>query len=247
MTTSTLPRPTTTTEPFSRRRAARIAGIGYVLIFVLAIFANFFVRNGLVDVDDPAATVANISESMTLFRFGIVAFLAVFVLDVVIAWALHIVFRDVDRDVSLLSAWMRLVYTVMLGAALVFLLQITQLVGNADVASAFGSDQIAAQTSMALDSFNFAWLIGLAAFGIHLLLMGYLAVRSGFVPKALGYILMVAGAAYVVDTVANITLANYSDHASLFLAVVAIPSIISEGWFGLWLLLRGGRASETAA
>ena len=54
----------------SPRRAAIIAGIGYAAIFVLAIFANFFVREGLVVAGDAAATFANIAESETLFRAG---------------------------------------------------------------------------------------------------------------------------------------------------------------------------------
>ena len=40
----------------SRRTAARIAGISYVALFALAIFANFFVREGLVVGGDAAAT-----------------------------------------------------------------------------------------------------------------------------------------------------------------------------------------------
>ncbi len=225
------------TEPYSPRRAARIAGIGYVAIFVLAIFANFVVREGLVDQTDPAATVANIAGSLGLFRMGIVAFLAVFVLDVVIAWALHVVFRAHGRDLSLLTAWMRLVYTVLLGVALVFMFQVSQLVGNADYAAVLGAEQLNAQVMLALESFNATWLVGLAAFGIHLVLLGRLVIRSGLVSKVLGYVLMAAGAAYVLDTVANLTLSSYSDFAPVFLAVVALPSMIGEGWLGLWLLL----------
>ncbi len=74
-----------TTSP---RTASLIAGIGYLIIFVLAIFANFFVREGLIDPDNAAATFANIADSELLFRAGIVGFLAIFIVDIVIAWAL---------------------------------------------------------------------------------------------------------------------------------------------------------------
>jgi magnesium-transporting ATPase (P-type) len=221
----------------SRRRAARMAGIGYVLIFVLAIFANFYVREGLVEPDNAAATVANITESMGLFRLGMVAFLAIFVLDVVIAWALHIVFRDANRDLSLVTAWFRLVYTVFLGVALVFLFQVLQFLSGADYVSALGSDQVNAQVMIALDSFNATWLVGLAAFGLHLVLLGVLIIRSGLASRWMAYLLMAAGGAYVLDTVANVTLANYADLAPAFLVMVALPSVIGEGWLGLWLLL----------
>jgi hypothetical protein len=231
--------PSTTTV--SPRTAALIAGAGYVAIFILAIFANFYVRTGLIQTDDPAATIQNIADSQSLFRLGIVSFLAVFILDVVIAWALYVLFRAVNRDVSLLSAWFRLVYTVMLGVSLVFFFVAAQMVAGGGYLSAVGPDQSAIPVMLLLDAFNYAWLIGLACFGIHLLLMGYLVIVSGAAPKALGILLGIAGAAYVIDTVANALLSNYADHASLFLMIVAIPSIVGELAFTVWLLLRAGK------
>jgi hypothetical protein len=226
------------------RVAARIAGISYVAIFVLAIFGNFVVREGMVDPDSPAATVANITDSMGVFRLGMIAFLVIFLLDIAVSWALHIIFREVDHDVSLGAAWFRLVYTTLLGAALVFFFQALQLVGDANVASAFTADQVNAQTMVAVDSFNNVWLVGLAAFGVHLVIIGYLLIRSGYVSKVLGYLLIAAGVAYLLDTVAHTLLANYRDYESIFLAMVAIPSMIGEGWLGLWLLL-GKRFSSS--
>jgi hypothetical protein len=225
----------------STRRAAQIAGVSYVLLFALGIFANFFVREALIVTDDANTTAANIIESEGLFRLGMVGFMAIFVLDVVVSWALYLVFRNANRDVSLLTAWFRLIYTVFLGAALVFFFQALQLLGGAEFLTAFDSGQLNAQALVALDSFNSAWLIGLVSFGIHLMLLGYLVLTSRYAPRALGYLLVVAGAAYVTDTVAHSLLGNYSDYETLFTTIVAVPSIIGEGWFGLWLLLRAGK------
>ena len=75
MTTESLTRtPTPVAVPAapttSPRRAARIAGVAYLLIFGLAIVANFGVRNRLVVDGDAAATTANIAENLGLFRLG---------------------------------------------------------------------------------------------------------------------------------------------------------------------------------
>jgi hypothetical protein len=78
-------------------------------------------------------------------------------------------------------------------------------------------------------------------FGIHLLLLGYMIVKSGLVNRALGYILMMAGAAYAIDTLAHALLGNYDDYATVFVLIVAIPSVIGEFALGLWLLLRAGK------
>lgn len=238
---TTLPAPVSGDVGIHPRLAGRLAGIGYVLIFGLAIFANFVVREQMVVAGDAEATVANIVDSEGLFRLGLVSFLLIFALDVVISWALHVVFRSHHHDLSLLAAWSRLVYTVFLGVAAVFFFQALQLVSGAGFLQPLEKASIDAQALVAVDTFNAAWLIGLLVFGLHLGLLGFLIVRWNAAPAALGWLLMVAGTAYVVDTVANALLADYQDHAGLFLAAVAVPSIVGEGWFGLWLLLRAGR------
>ncbi|MGA7226855.1 MAG: DUF4386 domain-containing protein [Acidimicrobiia bacterium] len=221
---------------FPRRRAARIAGISYLAMFLLAIFANFVVREGLIEPGNAAGTVANVRESMGLFRLGVAAFLAIFVLDVVIAWALHVVFRDVNRDVSLVTAWFRLIYAALLGVALVSMFQVLQILGGESLGF-LTSTQVNTQTMIELASFESTWLIGLVAFGIHLALLGVLIVRSALVTKALGYVLILAGLAYVLDTLAHGMLADYEAVAGVFLLAVAVPSMIGEGWLGLWLLV----------
>lgn len=229
------------------RRAAIIAGIGYVALFVLAIFANFFVREGLVVADDAVATFENIAESELLFRAGIAAFLLIFLLDVVVAWALHIVFRTVDRMASLLAAWFRIVYTVFLGVASVFLFGAVQLVGDASVVDGLGAQQLATPVALLMDAFNYTWLIGLAAFGIHLIILGAMVVGSRIASRILGFALIIAGSAYMVDTFAHALLSNYADYADAFLAMVAIPAIIAELAFTAWLLLRAGKAGSMGA
>lgn len=229
-------RPDETAPTFPRRRAARIAGVSYLAMFGLALFANFVVREGLVDPESAATTVANISGSMGLFRLGLVSFLVIFILDVVIAWALHVVFRRVNRDMSLVSAWFRLVYTALLGVALVSMFQVLEILGG-DSLDFLTTDQVNIETMTALASFESTWLVGLVAFGIHLVLLGVLILRSGIVSRVLGYVLIAAGAAYVLDTTAQSLLSTYDSVAPIFLVVVAVPSMIGEGWLAVWLLL----------
>lgn len=235
---------TTTINETTQRQAARVAGLGYLAIFFLAIFANFVVIEGLVDQADAALTLANISESAALARFGIAAFLVVFVLDVAVAWALYIVFKQVNRDVSLLTAWFRLVYTVLLGVALVFFFLALQLVNGSEHPASFSADQLGAQSLLLFDAFNFTWLVGLVAFGIHLAMLGYLILTSGLAPRVIGVLLAAAGAAYMIDTFAHTLMASYADYANLFLAMVAAPSIIGEMALAVWLLARAGKNRE---
>ena len=94
---------------------------------------------------------------------------------------------------------------------------------------------------LALDAFNYTWLIGLASFGIHLILIGYLVLSSRIAPKALGIVLSVAGAAYVIDTLAYSLLPNDAELETALLVMVALPAVIGELAFAIWLLMRGGK------
>jgi hypothetical protein len=228
------------------RRAALIAGWGYLAIFLLALFANFVGREQLIEPGDAGRTIANIIDSETLYRAGIVSFMIVFVADVVIAWALYAFFRPGDHDLSLLTAWFRLVYTVLLGVALVSSLVVLELV-NGEHLGAFGQAGLESQVGLNLGAFDYAWLIGLACFGVHLILLGALMFRMEIAPKIVGVLLMLAGAAYVFDTLANALLPSYEDNEDMFLAIVAVPSVIGEFVFAMWLLLRGGKVSAKHA
>ncbi len=230
----------TTTAP---RTAAGWAAGGYVAIFVLAIFANFLALSPVLQPGDAAGTAAALQQSETSFRLGAVAFLGIFVIDVVVAWALWVLFRPVHRDLSLLSAWFRLTYTVVLGAALGFLYAALWL---AAAPTALGEAHDEA-VLLALQTFDFTWVAGLAAFGAHLVVLGVLLLRARG-PRWIGWLLLAAGAAYVLDTVAHMLLSDYEAAADLFLALVAVPSVIGEMSFAVWLLLvaSGGRAAPVA-
>jgi Domain of unknown function (DUF4386) len=175
----------------------------------LAFFANFFVLDRLREPGDAAATVANIADSEGLFRGGIVAFMAVFVADAVVAWALYIFFRRVSRDLSLLTAWFRLLYTAMFGITLLNLAVVVLLVGGADTAMALGAGQRDAQAMLFLDAYEYGWAIALVCFGVHLVLLGFLVLRTDYAPRIIGILLVVAGLGYLVDSLARFLLLSY--------------------------------------
>jgi hypothetical protein len=232
-----------TANTTASRTAAGWAAGGYLAIFVLAIFANFLALSPILQPGDAAGTAAALQESETSFRLGAVAFVGIFVIDVLVAWALWVLFRPVHRDLSMLAAWFRLTYTVVLGAALGFLYAALWLAGTP---GALGESQDDA-VLLALQTFDFTWVAGLAAFGAHLLVLGVLILKARG-PRWIVWLLLTAGTAYILDTLAHLVLANYEASADLFLAIVALPSVIGEMSFAGWLLLlaTGRRATPTA-
>jgi hypothetical protein len=75
-----------------------------LLMSILAIFANFFVLEGLIIPGDAATTANNIIANELLFRGGISSFIIVLILDVLVAWALYILLKPVNKNLALLAA-----------------------------------------------------------------------------------------------------------------------------------------------
>lgn len=166
----------------SLNKIARIAGAGYLVIFISGIFANFFVLESLVVPGDAYSTAANIMEYEFQFRIGILSFFVMVIFDLLLVWALYILFKPVNKDLSLLAAWLRLVNVVIFGVALYHLFAVLQLVSGAEYLSVFAAGQLQAQVMLLIESFNATWLIGLVFFGIHLFFLGYLIIKSNYIP-----------------------------------------------------------------
>jgi hypothetical protein len=223
-----------------QRRAALIAGLAYVILTVLALFA-IRVLDGSTQPDNPAATVEHIVNSKALFRSGLPAFFIVLIADVVVAWALYVFFQRTSRELSLFAAWFRLVYVAIAGAALLNLLAVLKLVDGAGYAAALEAGQRDVQVMLSLDAYVYGWSIGLVAFGVHLLLLGIVIAKSSYAPRILGILVVAAGVGYVLRHLALVLLPNFEDYQDLSLLLVAVLAVRVEFGLPVWLLWRGGK------
>ena len=228
----------TNTLEISQQRAARIAGVGYLLIIFLAIFAEFFVRTALIIPGDATATARNIIDNEMQYRLGIVSWIVVVICDIFVAWALYLLFKPVNKSLSLITMLFRLIYIAIKGASLIYFMMALQMILGAESYSAIDEAQRFSQALLYLNAHNSGFLIGLVFFGIHCFLLGCLVYQSSFFPKFLGVLLMLACVGYLIDSFANFIMPNYMDYQSMFLLIVAVPAFIGEVLFCLWLLFK---------
>jgi hypothetical protein len=191
-------------------------------------------------VNNPAETVQNIVDHNMLFFSTIFGYLITFVCDVVVAWALYVLLVPVNKFMSLLTAWFRLVYTVMSLVALTHLVTLYKLIDNPDYLTVFGTDMLHAQVRLAHGEFSYGWSVAFFIFSIYLLLLGYLVFKSGYIPKILGVLLVINGLGYLTDTLAPFLFPGLNTG---FLMVTFFGEVI----FMLWLLIRGWRIQVSNA
>ena len=228
------------TSNWSMRTASITAGVGLLLMSVLAGFGNFVALDGLVKEGDAARTAQDILASQGLFRLGIASLVVAVALDVVIAWALYRVFSPVNKGLSMLAAALRLVYSGVFMVAIAQLLGVMRLVSNDGNRALFGADLMNAQAMLGITAFNDIWHAGLFLFGLHLILIGYLAYRSGYVPRLLGALLAIAGLGYVADSLGTVlSQGTWTDISSF--------TFLGEFLLALWLVIRARRIAATAS
>ena len=213
------------------RMAALIAGIGLLIMVVAAPFAELFAFPKLVVAGNAAETTQNILANQNLFTAAIFGYLITFLCDLVVAWALYVLLQPVNQELSLLTAWFRLVYTVIALEALLNLVTILRLLNTENPLTD-------SQVMLSLSAFRTHWYFGLLFFGIHLVLLGYLVLKSNYIPRILGILLMIAGLGYLLSNLkpflfpnVNLDFAEYTFYGELI--------------FMLWLLLRGARIQES--
>ena len=225
----------------SQRKIALVAGISSLVLAAAAMVAEFYARQQLIVPHDATATAQRVIAGQASFRIGIFGFAISLICDLLISWAMYVFMKQTNKQLSLLAAWFRLVYTVIFALAVVELVNGFQVLTDGNLTAVLEQDQVNAFAMQHFQAFDNGWTIGFLFFGLHLVFLGYLAVKSGFVPKVIGVLLFIAGVAYFFSNLAKLILPDYEVYAAIFTSVVAIPSIIGELSLAIWLVVKGGK------
>ena len=212
----------------SLRTAAMVAGVGLLLMAILSPIAYLNIFQSLVKFDDADLTAQNILNSMGAFRTCILLLFTVAILDIVVAWALYIMLVPANKNLSALAAWLRVIY------AGIFIFAISKLYVALQVITADGT-----QAMSFLKAFQSIWDKGLILFGFHLLVLGYLAFKSGYIPKWLGVFLVLASVGYIIDGFGKTLSPDYNLNVAQF-------TFVGEVLLIFWLLWKGFKGFDQA-
>jgi Domain of unknown function (DUF4386) len=221
---------------------ARIAGPLYLLLIVAAAFA-LSVRSSIVEPDAAAATADNIRASATLFRVSFVVDLTANLVYLLTAMALYLLFRHVHGLVA--AAMVTFVAVSVAVGSLNLLSQYTALtIATSDAYTrSFGEAGADALTLLFTDMVSNGNTLNAIWYGPWLVPLGYLVIKSGYFPKALGVLPIIGCFGYLgwllVTFLAPDAAAGIG---SAFLAVAGI----GEGAFVVWLAVKGVRLPAAA-
>jgi hypothetical protein len=226
------------------RRSAQLTGLAYLVLAVSGIVGFVLIRRQLYVPDGAIRTAANLVAHEGLARLGIAADLVTVLAQAVAAVGFFLVFRRVDSVGAALIAAFGLVNCVVVLVATAFSATALQVALR-------GGPTSASEALMLYDLNAATWNAGGLFFGLWLIPMGWLTLRSGSMPRVLGWILVVGGVGYVLSTLVSFL----APGASGLAGVLPLPATVGEVWMVGYLLIRGGpdgprvpggRASEGA-
>jgi hypothetical protein len=226
----------------STKRQAQYAGLLYFISALIAPIGLMYVPGKLFVAGDATATANNIRASEWLLRLGIGSELAGQILAIFIILALYRLFKPVDERLALKM----LVLGCLISCPIMFVNILNEiaasiLVSGADFLSSFTTAQLDTLTYLFMRLHGQGHVVASIFWGLWLFPFGILVIRSGFIPKFLGYLLMIAGVGYVMSSSAILLAPQYKavvTQIAMFMYFGEVPIIF-------WLLIWGAREQKT--
>jgi len=225
----------------SPRRLSRIGGVLYLVIIALGLLGETVVRGGIVVPGNAAATAANLRSMEWLWRLGFAGELVLLICAVTLTWIFYVLLRPVSKELALLATFFNLVSIAIEAAVALYLATALFPLGGAGYLKAFAPEQLYALASLSLRAHDYGFGVALVFFGCTCLILGILIFRSGYLPRAVGVLMQVAGASYLLDSFALILAPGFA--ARIFPAIL-VPAFVGEASLCVWLILRGVNEAE---
>ena len=220
-------RPNSDTSPLFMARAA---GACWLMTILTGIF-GLYVWNSLVKSDDAGVTAVNILASEAFFRSGTASTLISTASYVGATLFAYVLLKPVNKPVSLLAAFFSLIGCAVWAFGCLFELTPFVLLKGAAYLSVFTAEQLQALTLIFLKISGQANYIASVFFGMHCLLVGFLIVKSSFIPRLVGALMIFGGLGWLTYLAPPIV--------NLLSPYIILPGTLGELTLALWLLIKG--------
>lgn len=226
----------------SEKRKARIAGFIYLVVVLTGMFSLGYVPSKIYVADDISLTLKNIAAAEWLYRLGIFAELLCYIAFLFLPLALYQLLRSVHTTYASVMVILVVVCVPISFMNVVNKIALLDLATNETTQHLFTPNEISQQGWILLQKYVFGNRVAQVFWGLWLFPFGYLVVKSGFLPKFIGVLLMVGAVGYVVNVIGHTLIPYYS--SSGFSSIVRIPASLGEIGICLWLIIVGVKQKQ---
>ena len=221
-----------------------ITGVAYALVFGISIIGNGFYLEKVLEKGNWLLTYQNILEYPLTFRIGISSWFVVIICDVIVAWGIYLLFRSTNKELALLTAWMRIIFASIYAIGFLQLFELSTLIHDNDYINSFHQNQLVTQTMLSIKHYDSYVNLSFLFFGLHIGLLAYLILRSKLISRLIGYALIIACIGYLINSFGSFISKDFANNQYLFIVFVAIPAIISELTLTIFLIVKNKEISQ---
>src|SRR6266576_2467549 len=218
----------------SIKRQARFAGLLYLLASIVGALGLIYVPGRLIVPRDATATADRVRASETLLRLGIASELIGFIIFIFVVLALYRLFKGVNEKHALAMAILLLVSIPISLLNVLNDIAALILVSGADFLSVFDKGQLDALAYLFLRLHGQGFVVAQIVWGLWLFPFGILVIRSGFIPRFLGYLLFIAGSGYLASSFTSLILPAYRQLVDQFTMVLTAGELPIIFWLLIW-------------
>lgn len=215
---------------------ARIGGVLYLIIIVVGLFTELFVRNRLIESGDATGTANNIMAFEQLWRIGFTGSIVMLMCAVPLALIMFILLRPVSRDIALLAVFFNLVSITIEAISDLNIFVALFPLGSSDYLKVFEPNNLSVLSYLTLRVHSSGYNVSLVFFGMNCFFWGYLILKSGYFPKILGALLIICAFCYITNSFAWFLAPKF---AAILIPAILIPCFIAEASLCLWLIVKG--------
>jgi len=223
----------TNTSSTIKNKYTMIAGITYVMIIVLSLIPGAIFDLGSILKGKNA--VENMVGQEGLFRVGLAIEFLMFILVMVLSWALYIILKPVNKGVALFGLLFRFSEAVLGCVVIMFYLAILMLLSGADYLQSFQPEQLQALARFFGKLGGVGYYILLFTMGVGAIAYCYLFYISRYIPRALAVWGIITYSTMIAYGFINIIVHNPPSE----LAYAMAPGALFEVTIGLWLTFKG--------
>src|SRR6266446_4733197 len=218
----------------STKKQARLAGLLYLLASIIGSFGLIYVPGKLILTGDATATATHIRASETLFRFGIASELICFIMFIFVVLALYRLFKGVNERRALAMAILLLVSIPISLLNVLNDIAALVLVSGADFLSVVDKGQLDALAYLFVRLHGQGFVIAQIFWGLWLFPFGILVIRSGFIPRVLGFLLFIAASGYLASSFTSLLLPPYAHLVDRFAGLLELGELAIIFWLLIW-------------
>jgi hypothetical protein len=218
-----------------KQKAAKLAGIAYLMIFVLVVAANFAIYNPILN-GSSLEVAQSIQSHKLLFRFGIMADLTYAVGFILLLSSLYFILKDVSSRVAIFAAALQIVYVIVWVVMTLKFFDALRLADSAAYLQVFNTEQLSSLSKFYVNRFDRYYGV-LMFYTLGSTLFNFLWYRSGYIPKGLAIWGFLACLWCTFCAVAYLVFPGFGQYVNIWL--FDIPMALYDIYLSAWFLTKG--------